>query len=338
MTQPRPVTLALQGGGAHGAFTWGVLDRLLEDDRLTIEGISGTSAGAMNGTMLAEGVMSDGAEGGRAALHRFWRAVSRIGRFGPVVRTPFDGLAGPWGLDHAPGYVLFDAISRYFSPYQFNPLNLNPLQDLLESEVDFERVRACDRLALYVGATNVHTGKIRIFERSELTPAMVMASAAIPHVFQAVEIEGEAFWDGGYMGNPAIYPLIYGCTSPDVLLVQVNPINRSDTPTTMPEINDRLNEVTFNATLMREMRAIAFITRLLDDGLLDQSRYKRMYIHRIDVPDEMNHFSVSSKYNAEWEFVTYLRDIGRREAGRWLDHHAESIGRESTVNIEEDYL
>jgi NTE family protein len=339
VTAPKPVTLALQGGGAHGAFTWGVLDRLLADERLSIAGISGTSAGAMNGAMVAEGLMCNGgAETARSELERFWRAISRMGRFAPFARTPLDAMADPWNLDYAPGYVMFDAISRYLSPYQFNPMNLNPLQDLLAEVVDFERVRACDRMALYVSATNVRTGKIRVFDRTELTPAAVMASAALPHVFQAVEIDGEPYWDGGYMGNPAIFPLIYGCETPDVVLVQVNPLQRETTPTTTPEINDRLNEITFNATLMREMRAIAFVTELVDAGRLDPSRYKRLYVHRVDVPSEMRSLTASSKFNAEWDFVTYLRDLGRRQAAQWIDANIDALGVRSTVNIESDYL
>jgi NTE family protein len=338
LSAPKPVTLALQGGGAHGAFTWGVLDRLLADGRLSIEGISGTSAGAMNGTMVAEGLMSDGAEGARGALERFWREVARLGRFGPMTRTPFDALAGPWNLDHTPGYMMFDAVSRYLSPYQFNPMNLNPLLDVLREHVDFARVRACDAVKLFVSATNVNSGKIRVFEKSELTPEAVMASAALPHVFQAVEVEGESYWDGGYMGNPAIYPLIYNCTAPDVVLVQINPVARESTPTTTPEINDRLNEITFNATLMREMRAIAFVTRLLDEGRLDNAHYRRIYVHRIEVPSEMAHLTVSSKFNAEWAFLSHLRDLGWREAEAWLDKNIADIGTRSTIDIESDYL
>jgi NTE family protein len=339
VTGPKPVTLALQGGGAHGAFTWGVLDRLLADDRLYIEGISGTSAGAMNGAMVAEGLMCNGGpESARSELERFWREIARMGRFAPFVRTPLDAWIDPWNLDASPGYVLFDAISRYLSPYQFNPLNVNPLQDLLADVVDFERVRACDRMALYVSATNVRTGKIRVFDKTELTPEVVMASAALPHVFQAVEVDGEPYWDGGYMGNPAIFPLIYGCDTPDVVLVQVNPVQRETTPTTMPEINDRLNEITFNATLMREMRAIAFVTELVDAGRLDPGRYKRLYMHRVDVPSEMRSLTASSKFNAEWDFIAYLRDLGRRQASEWIEANIDAIGVQSTVNIESDYL
>ena len=334
----RPISLALQGGGAHGAYTWGVLDRLLEDERLEVEGVSGTSAGAMNAAVLADGLMEGGRDGARRALERFWSAVAEIGRFGPLVRTPFDMVGHRWNLDHSPGYVLFDALSRYLSPYQFNPMNWNPLLDALRRQVNFERVRACDRTKLFIAATSVTSGKIRVFHTDELTAEAVMASACLPHVFQAVEVEGDAYWDGGYMGNPAIYPLIYNCDSRDVVIVQVNPIERDEVPTTTPDILDRLNEVTFNSTLMREMRAIAFVDRLLAEHRLDERRYKRMLMHRVDVAEEMRELSVSSKMNAEWDFLVHLRDLGRREAGAWLKRNYAALGRRATVDIEADYL
>jgi len=336
--EAKRITLALQGGGAHGAYTWGVLDRLLADDRIAIEGISGTSAGAMNATVLAEGLMTDGREGARRALAHFWSKVSEVGRFGPFMRTPFDAWMNHWNLEYAPGYVLFDAISRYLSPYQFNPLNYNPLLDILERHVDFDRVRHCDAVKLFIAATNVRSGKIRVFENAELTPKAVMASAALPHVYQAVELDGEAYWDGGYMGNPALYPLIYNCESRDILIVQINPIERAETPTTTPEILDRLNEITFNSTLMREMRAIHFVGKLLAEHQLDPERYKRMLIHRINVPEEMKKLTISSKYNAEWEFLRHLHDLGRAQAGRWLATHFDALGERTTVDIEGDYL
>ena len=334
----KKVTLALQGGGSHGAFTWGVLETLLADERLEIEGISGTSAGAMNATVMAEGLMQNGRQGALESLERFWRKVSGAGRFAPMIRTPLDIAADRWNMEVQPGYLLFDMVSRFLSPYQFNPLNFNPLLDILDREVDFDLVRGCDQVQLFISATNVATGKIRVFRNPELSPKAVMASACLPHLFQAIEIDGEPYWDGGYMGNPAIFPLIYGCETPDVVLVQVNPLQRETTPTTMPEINDRLNEITFNATLMREMRAIAFVTELVDAGRLDPARYKRLYVHRVDVPSEMRSLTASSKFNAEWDFVTYLRDLGRRQAAQWIDANIDALGVRSTVNVESDYL
>jgi len=334
----KPISLALQGGGSHGAFTWGVLDRLLADDRIRIEAISGTSAGAMNAAVLADGLMRGGRAEAREALARFWEAIGRNGRFGPIHRGPLDHASGSWNLHGSPSYLMFDWLSRFMSPYQFNPLNFNPLLDTLRETVDFENVRACDCIELFVAATNVRTGKIRIFGNTELSAEAVMASACMPHVFQAVEVDGEPYWDGGYMGNPAIYPLIYNCETRDIMLVQINPMIREAIPTTPPEILDRLNEISFNSSLMREMRAIAFVTRLLEENQIDQTRYKRMLIHRIDAPARMKDLDASSKLNAEPEFLRYLFDIGHGAADAWLAANYAALGHRSSVDIREDYL
>ena len=332
------LSLALQGGGAHGAFTWGVLDRLLDDERLEIEAISGTSAGAMNAAVVADGLTQGGRRGAQAALRRFWDAVASLGRFGPVQRAPYDIATGNWNLNDSPSYMFFDWISRYFSPYQFNPLNINPLLDVLRREVDFDRVKTCVKTRLFIAATNVHSGKIRIFENPELSADAVMASACLPHLFQAVEIDGEPYWDGGYMGNPAIYPLIYNCRTRDVMIVQVNPMVREATPKTTPEILDRLNEISFNSSLMREMRAIECVSRLLEEHRLDEKRYKRMLIHRIDAAESMMTLGASSKMNADREFLAYLREEGRTQAETWLEANFDALGVRSTVDIEADYL
>jgi NTE family protein len=241
-------------------------------------------------------------------------------------------------LDYSPSYVVFEMLSRVVSPYQFNPLNFNPVQDVLEAQIDFDRVRCCEKVKVFISATNVRTGKIKQFQCENLSAAAVMASACLPSLFQAVEIDGEAYWDGGYMGNPAIYPLIYDCQSRDVVIVQVNPLTRDTIPTTPRDILDRVNEVSFNSTLMREMRAIAFLTHLIDEGELDASRFKRVLIHRIEAESAMQPFGASSKLNAEWGFLTYLRDIGREAAAEWLERNFHRLGRESTVDIETDYL
>jgi len=335
---PKTVNLALQGGGSHGAFTWGVLDRLLEDGRITFDGISGTSAGAMNAVVLADGITRDGRDGARAALDRFWRAIGRVGRFGPYRRTPFDTAFGNWNLDFSPGYLFLDVLNRIYSPYQLNPLDINPLRDVLEEQVDFDAVRRCDRVSLQISATNVRTGKIKVFAHHELSADAVMASACLPHLFRAVEIDGEAYWDGGFMGNPAIYPLIYNCSSRDIVIVQVNPVRRDDLPTSAPGILDRVNEVTFNSSLMREMRAIAFVSRLLEEHRLPAERYKRLLIHRIEAEPEMAALGASSKMNAEWDFLVYLRDVGRQAAADWLERNFDKLGEESTVDLAADYL
>lgn len=332
------INLALQGGGSHGAFTWGVLDRLLEDDRLEIEGISGTSAGAMNATVMADGLVRGGREGASAALKTFWTAVGGVGRFGPFQRGPFEVALGDWNLHRTPSYIAFDLISRFLSPYQFNPLNYNPLLETLRTVVNFDNVRSCEEVKLFVAATNVYSGKVRIFPNAELTAEAVMASACLPHLFQAVEIDGEAYWDGGYMGNPAIFPLIYHCAARDVLVVQINPMVIDMTPKTTPEILDRLNAINFNASIMREMRAIAFVTKLLDEHRLDESRYKRMLLHRIDIPELVKDLDASSKLNAEPDFLIFLHAAGREAADAWLDANFDALGERSTVDFTNDYL
>ncbi len=331
--QKKSINLALQGGGTHGAFTWGVLDRLLEDDRVDIEAISGTSAGAMNGVIVTDGLMEAGKEGARQALDRFWQAISDTAQFSPLKRTLFDVMAGNWNLDNSPNFRLFELMELLASPYQLNPLNINPLRDLLALHVNFERVRSCNLIKLFVSATNVRNGRVKLFDKTELTLDMVMASASLPYLFQAMEIDREAYWDGGYMGNPVLYPFAYHCTSKDVVLVQVNPIERRAIPKTAQEILNRINEITFNGSLMKELRAIEFVGRLLDSESLEPARYKKMLIHAINAEEELEPFNTSSKFNAEWSFLIHLRDLGRKAAERWLDKNYDSIGSQSSVDI-----
>ena len=252
------INLALQGGGAHGAYTWGVLDRLLEEDRLEVEAISGTSAGAMNAAVFADGMGRGGRPEARRALEAFWRNISQAAQYGPLQPTPFDRYANGWNLDHSAAFVAFDLLTRMLSPYQLNPTNYNPLRNVLEKSVDFKRLEGCRAVKLFISASNVKTGKVRVFKSGEITPDVLLASACLPFLFQAVTIDGDPYWDGGYMGNPAIFPLIYGAEAADVLIVQVNPLGSDRVPTTAPEIMNRLNEISFNSSLMREMRAIAF--------------------------------------------------------------------------------
>jgi NTE family protein len=272
------VALALQGGGSHGAFTWGVLDRLLEDERIVIEAVSGTSAGAMNAAALAAGYAQAGREGARRALDRFWLSTSERATFSPFQRTLLDRLLGRWNLDHAPGYLWFSLLGRLFSPYQINPLNHHPLRDILARQIDMDAVHACRALRVFVTATNVRTGRPRVFGQTDLSLDALLASVCLPHLFQTVEIDGDPYWDGGYMGNPAIWPLIYGCQTADVVLVQINPLIREGVPRTALEIDNRMNEIAFNASLMHEMRAIAFVQRLLEQDALKEpfaARYNR---------------------------------------------------------------
>ena len=327
------VNLALQGGGSHGAFTWGVLDYLLEDGRIGIEAISGTSAGAMNAVVVADGIMKGGPDGARQALEDFWQAVSREGAKSPIQRSLVNVFMGDWSLDTSPGFLFFDHLTRLVSPYQLNPLDLNPLRDLLEAQVDFDRVAACDKMKLFVSATNVHTGRVKVFTCSEITPDVVMASACLPLIFQAVEIDGVPYWDGGYMGNPALFPFFNSSASSDIVLVQINPIERKTTPRTAREIVNRVNEISFNSSLLKELRAIEFVARLIDQGKLDPSDYKEVLLHRIEAGEEILALSASAKLNAEWAFLVHLRDIGREAARRWLDRHFDIIGKKSSVDI-----
>ena len=335
--QPKAINLALQGGGAHGAYTWGVLDWLLESENFVIEGVSGTSAGAMNAVVLADGLHKGGRDGAREALYRFWKAVSDQAWLSPIKRTPIDMIMGQWSLDMSPSFIAFDLASRFSSPYEFNPLNINPLRDVVEASVDFDAVRACDSIALFVAATNVHTGKIRVFSGAEVDLDAVMASACLPHLFQAVEIDGVPYWDGGYMGNPPLFPLFGTTGTPDTILVQINPVEREETPRSAREILNRLNEITFNSTLLREMRAIEFVARLIEQGKLDDSIYQKVRLHRV-VADELKPLQASSKMNAEWEFLTHLRDIGRRAAEAWAAAHYDDVGHHSTINLRGEFM
>ena len=337
----KPINLALQGGGAHGAFTWGVLDRLLEDGRIAIEGISGTSAGAMNAAVLATGLARDGNQGGREALDRYWRAVSKDGRTSPLQRTLLDRLFGNWSLNSNPSYIAFDMMSRFLSPYDFNPLNINPLMELIEQHVDFKALQACRHVHVFVSATNEHTGKVRVFARHELTPQAIMASACLPLMFQAVEIDGVPYWDGGFMGNPALFPLYNAVKTDDILLIQINPIIRRTTPKTARDIQDRMNEITFNASLLAQLRATDFVTRLLKRGNLNQrgdgiDGYRDLRLHRIDGAEKLIALDASTKMNAEWEFLTYLKSVGREAAESFLENHFDSIGIRSTLDVREE--
>ena len=329
----KPVNLALQGGGAHGAFTWGVLDYLLEDGRLRIAGVSGTSAGAMNAVALADGYTRAGPEGARAALDAFWRSMCASARNSPLQRTPMDHLTGNWGLENNPFYHFMNALSGVASPYQLNPLNINPLRDLVEESVDFEMVRKCDSFELFISATNVETGRVKVFPREHLTADMVMASACLPHVYQAVEIDGVPYWDGGYMGNPALFPL-YGKTgTDDIVVIQINPIERKGTPRTAQDIENRMNEISFNSSLLKELRAIDFVDRLIAQGKLSTDDYRPVKVHLIENEDALKPMGASSKMNVEWAFLTRLRDIGRETAAAWLDACHDRIGKEGTVDL-----
>ena len=329
---PVLIDLALQGGGSHGAFTWGVLDRLLEEPWLKIEGISGTSAGAMNAAVLASGWIKDGATGARAALGAYWERVSRAARFSPLQRSPLDHLMGRWTLDTSPTYVAFDLMSRMLSPYDLNPFGFNPLRAILAESIDFDRLKQAP-MKLFVTATNVRTGRGRIFRNAEITPDVLLASACLPTMFQAVEIDGELYWDGGYVGNPTITPLVRETDGHDTILVQINPRERTDSLRSAAEILNRLNEVSFNSPLMKELRMIALLRQVADPGSGEGARWAGMRTHSIK-SDRLSEFGASSKLNAEWKFVALLREEGRRSADEFLSEHGDDLGRRSTADLD----
>lgn len=328
------ISLALQGGGAHGAFTWGVLDHLLEDGRLEIDGISGASAGAVNAVMLADGLARGGPEAARQRLAEFWRAASFDGTLPASQRAVLDRLMSFIPAVGSPVQAWVDAWSALLSPYDLNPLNINPLKELIERFVDFDAIRKCEDLRLFVSATNVHTGQIRVFSRGDITADAVMASSALPYVFRAVEIDGVPYWDGGYTGNPPIFPLLRGAHSPDVLVVQINPLMRRTTPTSSKEILHRINEITFNSSLATEMRVIEFISDLLDQGELTSAsgEYRPTHMHRV-VLGEHKPLEPGSRLNNDFDFFEALHRAGKRAARRFLDAHYDDIGVRGTIQL-----
>ncbi|WP_135467124.1 patatin-like phospholipase family protein [Crenalkalicoccus roseus] len=330
--EPLLIDLALQGGGAHGAFTWGVLDRLLQEEWFRIEAISGTSAGAMNAAVLADGYAAGGREGARAALETFWGRVARSAMLSPFRRGPLDVLLGRWTLDSSPAFVALDLAARLVSPYDLNPGGYNPLREILAETVDFDRLSRAP-VKLFVTATNVRTGRGRVFRNAEITPDVLLASACLPFLFQAVEIGGEAYWDGGYAGNPTITPLVRECASNDTILVQINPVERAGVPRTAREIVNRVNEVSFNATLLKELRMIALLRRVVDAGSGEGALWAAMRMHRIS-SDVMTGLGYSSKLNAEWDFLRFLRDEGRRAADTFLARHRQDLGRRSSLELD----
>lgn len=328
----QPLSLALQGGGSHGALTWGVLDALLEDGRIAIDGISGTSAGAMNAVAVAHGFAqaaaktSDpvaarkaGAKLARATLSQLWEGVGALsGWGGAMAASPIMAWMTPW-----------------FAPAQSNPLDINPLRELLERVVDFKAIAAAHPVIpkVFVCATNVRTGRGEIFCGARLSADAVMASACLPMLFKPVEIEGEAYWDGGYSGNPALYPLIYRVDCSDILLVQINPIEHAEVPDTVPEIMDRMNEINFNASLLAELRSIEFVRRLLSEGKLDRRRYREIRMHRVDGGAVLAVFGAASKSQSDMPFLQKLFKLGRHAGSHWLQAHFSDLGVRTSLKL-----
>ena len=335
------INLALQGGGAHGAFAWGVMDKFLEDGRIEIEGLSGTSAGSMNAVVYAYGALK-GKDGAREALHDYWQAISDAGqKYSMVKRTPWEQMFGGWNMERAVATEGFKLLTSTFSPYQLNPMNFNPLREVLEAHVDFEALDSSRTTKLFLSATNVRTGKVRVFHTHEITSDVVLASACLPFLFQAVEIEGEHYWDGGYMGNPALYPLFYHTDSRDVVILHINPIEREGPPTQSSEIANRVNEITFNSSLIKELRSVYFVQQLLDQGKIkEQYRddFKYVLIHSIRADKALSDLPVSSKFACEWDFLTMLRERGRDCASEWIERHFDDLGIRSTVDLKREFL
>jgi NTE family protein len=337
--QVRTINLALQGGGAHGAFTWGVLDRLLDEKELAFEGLSATSAGAMNAAAFAYGLAVDGREGARKALTDYWKRVSEAARLGPLQPSVSDRMLEDHKLSWSPIFALVGFVTRMLSPYQFNPANYNPLREVVEQSIDFSVLRRPDcPVKLFLSATNVRTGKVKIFAGNEISVDAVMASACLPTMFHAVEIGGEAYWDGGYMGNPAIFPLIYNCQSADIVIVHINPLFRNEVPRSADDILNRINEISFNSSLMREMRAVSYVTGLVTQKRVVDGGLKHVLVHSISDDAFIGALTPTSKYNADWDFLIFLRDQGRKCAGDWLAENFVKLGVESSVDVEKVYL
>jgi NTE family protein len=333
----RPISLALQGGGSHGAFQWGVLDRLLEDDRLDIRAVTAASAGAMNAAALITGLAKGGAEGARAQLDLLWREVNQAGG-----RNVFGASAGgaPSWLKESAAWRAGESLALTMSPYQFNPFNLNPLKRVIETVMDFEAVRASD-IALFVSTTAVRQGRSRVFKTPEMTSDVLLASGCLPHLFQAVEIEGEPYWDGGYLANPALWPLFYADTPDDILMLNLNPFARDEVPRAADEIADRLNEIVFNAPLVAELRAVAFVQELIEAGTLKQvgkDRYRRLLMHAVEPGPWLGGLPLPSKFDTEWGFLNDLKARGREAGEQWLESCFEAVGERSSVDVRERFL
>ena len=333
---PKVLNLALQGGGSHGAFTWGVLDRLLEQDALQFEGITGTSAGAVNAVVLTDGLAAGGRDGARDALRAYWRKVSTLAERGLFRPSLLDKGNPDFGLERSPGFWFLEPMTYFASPYQLNPFNYNPFKDLLAESIDFERVRRQTDVKLFLCATNVETAKVKIFTGNELRVEHLLASTCLPLLMQAVEVDGQYYWDGSYAGNPAIYPLVYECETRDILMVHITPAERPGVPTTSPAIMNRMQEISFNTALIREMRMIASYNKLIEQGRM--SGGKRMLVHVIEAEEFIRAFSWSSRLNADWDFLLHLHSMGRARADQWLATNFDQLGSESSVDLDAKYF
>ena len=323
----KKVAIALQGGGAHGAFTWGVLDKILEDGRFDILGVSGTSAGGMNAASIVQGLIKGGNEGARATLKDYWKSMSELSKkISPYALDPKDKKNKYYNLDHSLGYLLMGKIQENFSPYDINPSNKNPFGDFVKDFFDFSAIRNNKERKIFLGTTHVKTGKVKVFSNPDFCSDVLMASACLPFMFQAVQVDGEYYWDGGFIANPAIFPLIYECDTSDVIVVQVTKTYREELPKTRAEIVDRLKEITYNGCMVHEMRAIHFISRMIDEGKISDKSMKRMNMHVIKNEDSFKGLNLSSALNTDWDFLMMLHNEGRKTADKWINDHYEKVG------------
>lgn len=339
LSEKKHVGLALQGGGAHGAFTWGVLDRLLEEDDIIADAMCGTSAGAVNAVTCAYGLHTGGPQKAKELLETLWRKVSQSGGF-LFKPSILDSIMGNGDIYNSPGYMLFNNITQFLSPYNFNPFNYNPLRDILTDLIDFKELQMYHKKKLFICATNVKTNRAKIFSNRDITVDAVLASACLPFLFQAVEIDGEYYWDGGYMGNPPIFPLITNTTLHDIVLIKINSVNINSVPTTARDISDRVNEISFNSSLINEMKLIHYRNELLRNGILkvDDKMNREIFVHTISGYDALSQLSYSSKMNTSWDFLLSLKERGRQTASKWLESDYSQVGVKSTFDVEEHFF
>lgn len=333
----KPIAIGMQGGGAQGAFTWGVLDYLLEDGRLDIEGVSGTSAGGMNCLSLSQGMAEGGKDGARKSLYRYWKILSEKSKKIGMSPTPIDNFLGGHGITTNPLFAMMGQITKNLSPYEWNPKNQNMLEDLVKELFNFNKITSYEDLKVFLCATNVRTSQLKIFSGKEITPEAVLASACLPTMFQAVNIGGDDYWDGGFIGNPAIFPLIYNCETPDILVILLTPQYRHNTPKTINEIHNRMTELSLINTLTREMRAIQFISKLIDDGIADKTKIKKVNMHLIENQQVFADLDHTSALNSDWDFLQFLFEKGRETAAKWLEKNYDGIGVRSTANLSEEF-
>jgi NTE family protein len=338
----RTINLAIQGGGSHGAFAWGVLDRLLEDGRLHVEGISGTSAGSMNAVVLAYGLLKGGREGARQQLHNFWWNLSQAGQiYNLSQQTPWEKFWFGKNMENSIGHMTFEAMTHCFSPYQFNPLDVNPVKEVLLANVDFAELQKCQVTKLFLSTTNARTGQVRVFGTDEITADVVLASACLPFIFKAVEIDGEYYWDGGYTGNPSLFPFFYHVESSDILIIHINPIERPAPPIMATEIFNRITEISFNSGLLHEYRAIAFVQKMIDEKWIKDEfikKFKYILLHSISTDNALSDLTAATKSSSDWDFLCMLRNRGQAHAGEWLARHFDKVGVQSSFDLKSELV